>query len=101
MFAFCFRGGFEGEIGPVKSGGLMRELDNLQMDDFTDLCQGFNKQFGNINHWLCRYCTEINLHNFHFIPSIHLKFVFYCSGNNPWWPIDHDRIILNERILNP
>ena len=43
MFAFCFRGGFEGEIVPVKGGGLMRELDNLQMDDFTDLCEGFNK----------------------------------------------------------
>ena len=49
-FAFCFRGGFDGEIGPGKSGGssgggggLMRELDNLQMDDFTDLCEGFNK----------------------------------------------------------
>jgi len=36
-------GGYEGELGPGKGGGLMRELDNLQMDDFTDLCQGFNK----------------------------------------------------------
>ena len=43
-FAFCFRV----DLGPtarmaVPGGGLMRELDNLQMDDFTDLCQGFNK----------------------------------------------------------
>jgi hypothetical protein len=24
-------------------GGLMRELDTLQMDDFNDLCTGFQK----------------------------------------------------------
>jgi hypothetical protein len=41
MFASCFRM----EVGPQdgQGGGLMKELDRLQMDDFTDLCQGFNK----------------------------------------------------------
>ena len=47
MFALCFRvmdigvgvgGGLVG-VG----GGLMGELVNLQMDQFSDICQGFNK----------------------------------------------------------
>ena len=46
-FALCFRvmdigvgvgGGLVG-VG----GGLMGELVNLQMDQFSDICQGFNK----------------------------------------------------------
>ena len=31
------------EGGSGAGGGLMRELDTLQMDDFNDLCTGFQK----------------------------------------------------------
>ena len=41
MFASCFRM-VEG-VGDGGGGGLMGELTNLQMDHFSDICQGFNK----------------------------------------------------------
>ena len=40
MFALCFR---VVDIGQDGGGGLMGELVNLQMDQFSDICQGFNK----------------------------------------------------------
>ena len=57
MFAFCFRhvGGevvphVEAEVDALKDGQvddgkgvLMQELDQLQMDEFTDFCQGYTK----------------------------------------------------------
>ena len=44
MFASCFRmvEGV-GDGGGGSGGGLMGELTNLQMDHFSDICQGFNK----------------------------------------------------------
>lgn len=58
MFAFCFRnvvGGeviahIEAEVEDLKDGQeddgkgvLMQELDQLQMDEFNDFCQGYTK----------------------------------------------------------
>ena len=55
MFAFCFRHvGVGGEVaGQVEvevdgqvdddKGVLMQELDQLQMDEFNDFCQGYTK----------------------------------------------------------
>ena len=42
MFALCFRVVDIGQDGGG-GGGLMGELANLQMDQFSDICQGFNK----------------------------------------------------------
>ena len=42
MFASCFRM-VEGVGDGGGGGGLMGELTNLQMDHFSDICQGFNK----------------------------------------------------------
>ena len=42
MFASCFRMA-EGVGDGGGGGGLMGELTNLQMDHFSDICQGFNK----------------------------------------------------------
>ena len=42
--SFLGRRGEEGAVGGRGGGGgLMRELDTLQMDDFNDLCTGFQK----------------------------------------------------------
>ena len=41
-FALCFRVVDIGQDG-AGGGGLMGELANLQMDQFSDICQGFNK----------------------------------------------------------
>ena len=43
MFALCFRVVDIGQDGGGGGGGLMGELVNLQMDQFSDICQGFNK----------------------------------------------------------
>ena len=44
MFASCFRMVENvGDGGGGGGGGLMGELTNLQMDHFSDICQGFNK----------------------------------------------------------
>jgi hypothetical protein len=37
------RGEESGGAAVGVGGGLMRELDTLQMDDFNDLCTGFQK----------------------------------------------------------
>ena len=43
MFALCFRVVDIGQDGGGGGGGLMGELVNLQMDQFSDICQEFNK----------------------------------------------------------